>query len=81
MHELLAIKTQNEQMAAELKRLIPLAVEETREGAFLATTKYAVTGRKPRKQSRSKRPGFPRRWSVSSARELIKISRFKTFRV
>ncbi|KAL1869396.1 hypothetical protein Daus18300_005608 [Diaporthe australafricana] len=47
MHELIARKTQNEQMAAELKRLVPLAVEETRKGAYLATTKYAVTGRKP----------------------------------
>lgn len=47
MHELIARKTQNEHMAAELKRLVPLAVEETRKGAYLATTKYAVTGRKP----------------------------------
>lgn len=47
MHELIARKMQNEQMAAELKRLVPLAVEETRKGAYLATTKYAVTGRKP----------------------------------
>ncbi|KAI1879814.1 hypothetical protein JX265_001435 [Neoarthrinium moseri] len=47
MHELIARKTQNEQMAAELKRLIPLAVEETHKGAYLATTKYAITGGKP----------------------------------
>ncbi|KAK8057016.1 S-adenosyl-L-methionine-dependent methyltransferase [Apiospora saccharicola] len=48
MHELIARKTQNEAMAAELKRLIPLAVEETKRGAYLATTKYAVVGRKRR---------------------------------
>ena len=47
MHELIARKTQNEHMATELKRLIPLAVEETRKGAYLATTKYAITGKKP----------------------------------
>ncbi|ETS77329.1 hypothetical protein PFICI_11203 [Pestalotiopsis fici W106-1] len=47
MHELIARKTRNEQMAAELKRLVPLAVEETKKGAYLATTKYAITGRKP----------------------------------
>ncbi|KAK8091446.1 hypothetical protein PG997_001807 [Apiospora hydei] len=47
MHELIARKTQNEAMAAELKRLIPLAVAETKKGAYLATTKYAVVGRKP----------------------------------
>lgn len=47
MHELIARKTQNEHMAAELKRLLPLAVEETRKGAYLATTKYVVTGKKP----------------------------------
>lgn len=47
MHELIARKTQNEQLAAELKRLVPLAVEETRKGAYLATTKYAITGKKP----------------------------------
>ncbi|KAK8050762.1 hypothetical protein PG994_012492 [Apiospora phragmitis] len=46
MHELIARKPQNEQMAAELKRLIPLA-EETRKGAYLATTEYVVAGRKP----------------------------------
>ncbi|KAG8163076.1 hypothetical protein KVR01_007554 [Diaporthe batatas] len=46
MHELIARKTQNEHMAAELKRLLPLAVEETKKGAYLATTKYVVTGRK-----------------------------------
>lgn len=47
MHELIARKTQNEHMATELKRLVPLAVEETRKGAYLATTKYAITERKP----------------------------------
>lgn len=47
MHELIARKTQNEAMAAELQRLIPLAVEETKKGAYLATTKYAVVGRRP----------------------------------
>ncbi|KAK8000601.1 hypothetical protein PG990_013201 [Apiospora arundinis] len=47
MYELIARKTQNAHMAAELKRLIPLAMEDTRKGAYLATTKYAVVGRRP----------------------------------
>lgn len=47
MHELIARKTQNEGMVKEVKRLLPLAVEETRKGAYLNTTKYCITGRKP----------------------------------
>ncbi|KAF3009094.1 hypothetical protein E8E14_009141 [Neopestalotiopsis sp. 37M] len=47
MHELIARKMGNSEMGDEVRRLVPLAVEETRKGAYLATTKYAVTGRKP----------------------------------
>lgn len=47
MHELIARKTRNENMAGEVRRLLPLAVEETRKGAYLNTTKYCITGRKP----------------------------------
>ncbi|KAI1393094.1 UMTA methyltransferase family protein [Hypoxylon trugodes] len=47
MHELIARKTKNEKMAQEVKRLLPLAVEETRQGAYLTSTKFCVTGRKP----------------------------------
>ena len=43
-------------MATELKRLVPLAVEETRKGAYLATTKYAITERKPWEQAELERP-------------------------
>lgn len=33
MHELIARKTENEEMAKEVKRLLPLVLEETRKGA------------------------------------------------
>ncbi|KAJ3572509.1 hypothetical protein NPX13_g5028 [Xylaria arbuscula] len=44
--ELIARKTQNEQLATEFKRLLPLAEQETRKGAYLAVEKYIVTGKK-----------------------------------
>jgi hypothetical protein len=47
MHELIARKMGKSEMGDEVRRLVPLAVEETRKGAYLVTTKYAVTGRKP----------------------------------
>ncbi|KAI3317738.1 S-adenosyl-L-methionine-dependent methyltransferase [Xylariaceae sp. AK1471] len=46
MPELIARKTQNEELATELKRLVPLAEQETRKGAYLAVDKYVVTGKK-----------------------------------
>lgn len=47
MHELIARKTNNEHMAQELKRLIPGAVEETRQGAYVTSLRFMVIGRKP----------------------------------
>lgn len=47
IHELIARKTRNEQMAAELRRLLPAAVEETRLGAYVTALRYTVIGRKP----------------------------------
>ncbi|KAI1361272.1 S-adenosyl-L-methionine-dependent methyltransferase [Xylaria arbuscula] len=44
--ELIARKTQNEELATEFKRLMPLAEQETRKGAYLAVEKYIVTGKK-----------------------------------
>lgn len=34
-------------MAQNLKRLLPAAVEETRNGAYITSLKFTVIGRKP----------------------------------
>ncbi|KAI1169762.1 UMTA methyltransferase family protein [Nemania sp. FL0916] len=47
MHELIARKTKNENLARELKRLLPLAVEETRQGSYCTSLRYTVIGKKP----------------------------------
>ncbi|KAI0201102.1 UMTA methyltransferase family protein [Astrocystis sublimbata] len=47
IHDLIARKTKNEHMAAELKRLLPAAVEETRQGAYITSLRYLVVGKKP----------------------------------
>jgi hypothetical protein len=48
IHELIARKTANELMANELKRLLPAAVEETRNGAYVTGLRFSVIGQKPR---------------------------------
>ncbi|KAI2628672.1 S-adenosyl-L-methionine-dependent methyltransferase [Hypoxylon sp. NC1633] len=47
IHELIARKTKNEYMANELKRLLPGAVEETKQGAYGTSLRYTIIGRKP----------------------------------
>jgi hypothetical protein len=47
IHELIARKTTNEQLARELRRLLPGAVEETRQGAYGTALRVTVIGRKP----------------------------------
>lgn len=47
IHELIARKTKNERMASELQRLLPLAVEETRNGAYGTSLRFTAIGRKP----------------------------------
>ncbi|KAI1168090.1 UMTA methyltransferase family protein [Nemania serpens] len=47
IHELVARKTKNENMARELKRLLPLAVEETKQGSYGTSLRYTVIGKKP----------------------------------
>ncbi|KAH8900829.1 UMTA methyltransferase family protein [Thozetella sp. PMI_491] len=47
IHELIARKTKNETMARELKRLLPRAVEETKQGAYGTSLRFTVIGRKP----------------------------------
>ncbi|OTB05903.1 hypothetical protein M426DRAFT_10046 [Hypoxylon sp. CI-4A] len=47
MHELSARKTNNEKMARDVSRLLPLAVEETRNGAFVTATRWTIIGKKP----------------------------------
>ncbi|OTB18370.1 hypothetical protein K445DRAFT_315184 [Daldinia sp. EC12] len=47
IHELIARTTKNEHMANELKRLIPAAAEETKQGAYGTSLRVTVIGRKP----------------------------------
>ncbi|KAI8944152.1 UMTA methyltransferase family protein [Xylaria longipes] len=47
IHELIARKTKNENMARELKRLLPAAVEETKQGSYGTSLRYTIIGRKP----------------------------------
>jgi hypothetical protein len=47
IHELIARKTKNEHMSTELKRLLPAAVNETKNGAYATSLRFAVIGRKP----------------------------------
>ncbi|KAI1199431.1 UMTA methyltransferase family protein [Nemania serpens] len=47
MHELIARKTQNEEMANQLKQLLLLAISETKQGAYIATDRYTIIGKKP----------------------------------
>ncbi|KAI0173876.1 UMTA methyltransferase family protein [Pestalotiopsis sp. NC0098] len=47
IHELIARKTKNERMATELQRLLPLAVEETRNGAYGTSLRFTAVARKP----------------------------------
>ncbi|VUC37233.1 unnamed protein product [Clonostachys rosea] len=47
IHELIYRKTKNEKMQQELGRLLPLAVEETRTGAYVTAVRWTVVGKKP----------------------------------
>ncbi|ETS76584.1 hypothetical protein PFICI_11971 [Pestalotiopsis fici W106-1] len=47
IHELIARKTKNEFLAGEVKRLLPLAVEETKNGAYGTSLRFTVVARKP----------------------------------
>jgi hypothetical protein len=47
MHELIYRKMKNEKMRAELRHLLPLAVEETRTGAYITAVRWTVIGKKP----------------------------------
>lgn len=47
IHELIYRKTKNEKMQQELGRLLPLAVEETKNGAYTTAVRWTVVGRKP----------------------------------
>ncbi|KAJ4420818.1 hypothetical protein N0V82_004113 [Gnomoniopsis sp. IMI 355080] len=48
IHELIYRKTKNERMQHELGRLLPLAVDETRNGAYTTAVRWTVVGRKPK---------------------------------
>lgn len=47
IHELIYRKTKNDKMQRELGRLLPLAVEETRNGAYTTAVRWTVIGKKP----------------------------------
>ncbi|KAF3014675.1 hypothetical protein E8E14_002808 [Neopestalotiopsis sp. 37M] len=47
IHELIARKTKNEHMATELHRLLPLAVEETKNGSYGTSLRFTAIGQKP----------------------------------
>lgn len=47
IHELIYRKTKNEIMQNELGRLLPLAVEETRNGVYTTAVRWTVVGKKP----------------------------------
>lgn len=47
IHELIYRKTKNEKMQKELGRLLPLAVEETRNGVYGTAVRWTVIGKKP----------------------------------
>lgn len=47
IHELIYRKTKNEKMQQELGRLLPQAVEETRNGAYVTAVRWTVVGKKP----------------------------------
>jgi hypothetical protein len=47
IHELIARKTKNEFLAGEVKRLLPLAVEETKNGAYGTSMRFTIIGKKP----------------------------------
>ena len=47
VYELIYRKTKNEAMQRELGRLLPMAVEESRRGAWMTATRWVVVGRKP----------------------------------
>lgn len=48
IHELIYRKTKNENMLQQLGRLLPLAVEETRTGAYATAERWTVIGKKPK---------------------------------
>ncbi|KAK7698016.1 hypothetical protein SLS64_013005 [Diaporthe eres] len=47
IHELIYRKTKNEKMQKELGRLLPLVVEETRNGVYTTAVRWTVIGKKP----------------------------------
>ncbi|KAK7932627.1 hypothetical protein PG985_003339 [Apiospora marii] len=47
IYELIARTTKSEHMAAELRRILPGALDETRKGAYATSLRYTWIGRKP----------------------------------
>ncbi|KAJ0114166.1 hypothetical protein J7T55_008001 [Diaporthe amygdali] len=47
MYEIFGRKTKNEKIRQEITRLLPLAVEESRQGAYTTATRWTVIGKKP----------------------------------
>ena len=51
IHELIARKTQNEDMTRVLTGLMPEIAAETREGSCWAFTRWTIVGRKPQERA------------------------------
>lgn len=47
MYEIFRRKTQNEKVRQQLGRILPLAVEETRQGAYTTAVRWTVIARRP----------------------------------
>ncbi|KAI1366315.1 UMTA methyltransferase family protein [Xylaria arbuscula] len=47
IHELIARKTQNDNLAREVKRLLPAVVKETKQGSYGTARRYTIIGKKP----------------------------------
>lgn len=47
MYEVFCRKTKNEKIRQELTRILPLAVEETRQGAYTTAVYWTVIARRP----------------------------------
>lgn len=51
LYEIYCRKTKNEMMRKELNRILPLAVEETKQGAYTTAIRWTVVARKPAREA------------------------------
>lgn len=51
LYEIYCRKTKNEMMRKELNRILPLAVEETKQGSYTTAMRWTVVARKPAREA------------------------------